>query len=254
MKTIIINLSDILPVDIHKSIRAFIHLRKANTERCCGLATYATTLFGVTDSPYVKGVLFAANRSLIPQYRTGKITTEEFMQGCLYYYFPQPAQYDKEDWDNRLKQAWNMMIEVDSAKMNGFLDTIKNNPEINFIVITNSNDLHIAYFRKKLAELFEVTFTSDLEGKMLRCNEFENLTLYSSHMMQQFKTNGMIEKIIETRELNPSETTVCTRYEDDRAKAEEIGCKGSKIDASFNYRLCFLTPCLAMHREIYTVL
>lgn len=230
MKTIIINLSDILKVNIEKSIQEFIKLRKDNMGRLCGLNAFAPTLFGVTDSAYVRGALFIANQGIIPRYRTGKMTTEKFISDCLRYHFPEPENYAK-DWNNTLRDAWNVMLEIDEQKMTDFISILNANRETQFILITNSNDMHIDLMIKKF-EFLGINLELNAEK-----NSFEdkNLMLYSSHKTGEFKTNGMIQRISKELKLEPRDTTVCTGYDNDLVFARTLKFNTVKISHNFDY-------------------
>ena len=130
----ILNLSDIIDVDINKSIQAFSNLAKQSGVTrydCCGMFS---TVLGA--GALIKAALFSY-RSTIDAYKLGQMTTDDFVANCLNQVFKCPANENQEDWNAKLINAWNAMIDVNIDKIKKLGIMVKN-VMMNFPVLANN--------------------------------------------------------------------------------------------------------------------
>lgn len=219
MKYIILNRSSLLGrVNIHDSLRAFSALK----------AQYAPSLFcgcSLFDKISIYATFKYLNRDKGPieHYRTGKLMTDAFIDVLLQHapYLAQSTLTPKAKCQ-AIIDCWNAMIGFDETRMQWFKLFMAANPEVKFILVSNTNQAHDDFINAKLGAVLDKNILpTTTEGMYIE----DAFSYIASYMTGLYKTDGMISDIVQRIKAEDSnaDIIIASGYTPDLDCAEALG-------------------------------
>lgn len=187
---------------------------------------------------------FFTHRTLINQYKLGKIDTQSFIgQLVTTFYFLESKVIDPK---LALENAWNSLVVCDDQSTTRVKYLLQLNKPIYFI--SNTNELNIQKIKQAINRaqkkrlLWEKT-ENEFEGKEEQTKDTctfevcENISLMTSYANATFNTTGLLEKLanylILEKEINAAEIMLVSQYDPDLELAKKSKLTTKSADEFF---------------------